>query len=210
MSSGSFYETVVFEPLKQSQMIEIAKLRIQGTRKLLQEQGIDLAVTEKGLGQLAKEGYDPIYGARPLRRLIQTAVENPIALLIIKKQFMSGDKVLIDYDDVKKQYAFSKAPVNNGVEVNIQQSGQAAQGDLHNEQKKENGVDGQSHSQLNGQLSPQIPNQQIPQQQNDLPLGNGILQPPASTFPSQMPASVHTSKVAATDGTRMQPTSSGF
>ena len=65
---------------------------------------------KKNLDRLAKEGYDPVYGARPLRRLIQSAIENPIAIRIINKTFVAGDKILINYDSQKEEFTFSKAP----------------------------------------------------------------------------------------------------
>ena len=89
-------------------MSEIAKLQLQKTAKLLIDQQVTLTTDPKALEQLAKEGFDPIYGARPLRRLIQSAIENPIATMLIQKQFVSGDTILIGYDTAKKVYFFQK------------------------------------------------------------------------------------------------------
>jgi len=100
---------VVFEPLSEKNMTEVASLGINSTKKLLLLQGIDLEASEAALARLAKEGYDPIYGARPLRRLIQTAIENPIALLMINKTFVKGDKILIDYNTQTEDFKFTKA-----------------------------------------------------------------------------------------------------
>lgn len=104
-----FDGVVVFEPLTPKNMVEVAKLGINSTKKLLSAQGIDLGISDNALNQLAKEGYDPIYGARPLRRLIQTGIENPIAILIINKTFVQQDKILIDYDPKKEEFTFVKA-----------------------------------------------------------------------------------------------------
>ncbi|OGH53605.1 MAG: hypothetical protein A3G15_03565 [Candidatus Levybacteria bacterium RIFCSPLOWO2_12_FULL_40_10] len=106
-----FDELVVFKPLNPRDMILIAKLGIEKTRKLLRDQKFDLEITEKALNQLAKEGYDPIYGARPLRRLIQTVIENPISLEIIGKNYVAGDTILIDFDEQKNEFIFSKTQV---------------------------------------------------------------------------------------------------
>ena len=103
-----FDEVVMFEPLSQKNMGAIAKLGIEKTTKLLKEQNIGLEISELALEQLSKEGYDPIYGARPLRRLIQSAIENPIALLIIQKTFIAGDTILIDYNQQTEDYTFNK------------------------------------------------------------------------------------------------------
>ncbi|MGH2613137.1 MAG: AAA family ATPase, partial [Rhabdochlamydiaceae bacterium] len=83
-----FDEIVIFKPLRQEDMQFIAKLGIEKTAKLLKDQGYLLQTTDSALAQLAKEGYDPQYGARPLRRLIQSTIENPIAMLLITKTFV--------------------------------------------------------------------------------------------------------------------------
>lgn len=104
-----FDEVVIFKPLMLKDMSVIAKNNIGKTAKLLQEQGLDLQITGRALEQLGKEGYDPVYGARPLRRLIQTVIENPIALLLINKTFVTGDTILVDYDGQKSEYTFVKS-----------------------------------------------------------------------------------------------------
>ena len=103
-----FDELVVFKPLSEKDMAKIAKLNIAKTSKLLKEQGFDIQISDKALNILAMEGYDPVYGARPLRRLIQSSIENPIALQIISKKFVQGDVILVDYDDVKAAFVFVK------------------------------------------------------------------------------------------------------
>lgn len=103
-----FDEIVMFKPLRQQDMMQIAKIGIGKTQKLLAEQKVTLTISDKALGILSKEGYDPVYGARPLRRLIQSAIENPIAILLINKTFVPGDTVLINYDDTKAQFTFTK------------------------------------------------------------------------------------------------------
>src|SRR5581483_4939616 len=84
-----FDEIVIFKPLSQKDMTFISKLNMAKTAKLLAEQGIGIDISDGALAQMAKEGYDPLYGARPLRRLIQSSIENPLALLIIGKTFVS-------------------------------------------------------------------------------------------------------------------------
>lgn len=111
-----FDGVVIFEPLAQKDMMAVAKLGIEATRKLLLAQEIDLGITEQGLAQLAKEGYDPQYGARPLRRLIQTGIENPIAVLIINKTFIKGDKILVNYNSAKDEFTFTKALPNEAAQ----------------------------------------------------------------------------------------------
>lgn len=103
-----FDEVVIFKPLQPEHMAGIARLAIAKTAKLLKEQGFNLQITEKAVAQLAKDGYDPVYGARPLRRLVQTAIENPIALAIISKKFVQGDTIVIDYSDNTNEFVFNK------------------------------------------------------------------------------------------------------
>ncbi|MDP2649371.1 MAG: ATP-dependent Clp protease ATP-binding subunit [bacterium] len=118
-----FDEVVIFEPLKKEDMLSIAKLGIGSTSKLLKEQNLDLDISQKALDVLAEEGYDPVYGARPLRRLIQSAIENPIAILIINKTFVSGDKILIDYDVAKQEFNFNKSLAQNQTADGINKQG---------------------------------------------------------------------------------------
>lgn len=103
-----FDEVIIFEPIAPDHMVEIAKLGIEKTKSLLKEQGVGITITEKALSQLAKDGYDPVYGARPLRRLIQSSIENPVALLLIEKKYISGDTIVIDYVESDENFVFSK------------------------------------------------------------------------------------------------------
>jgi ATP-dependent Clp protease ATP-binding subunit ClpC len=105
-----FDDIIIFETLGQKHMLEIAKLQLAKTAKLLVDQQVTLKLELKAVEQLAKEGYDPMYGARPLRRLVQAAIENPIASMLIQKQFIAGDTIILDYDEAKSVYTFKKAP----------------------------------------------------------------------------------------------------
>lgn len=113
-----FDGVVIFKPLRQQDMKQIAKINIGKTAKLLKEQGFSLEITENALIKLGEEGFDPVYGARPLRRLIQNAIENPISIKIIGQEFVPGDTIRIDYDAQKGEYNFLKI-------LPQQQSGQA-------------------------------------------------------------------------------------
>jgi len=147
---------VVFEPLSQKNMAEVAKLGIGSTKKLLLMQGIDLEASEVALSRLAKEGYDPVYGARPLRRLVQTAIENPIAFLLIKKTFVQGDKILIDYDSQKEEFVFTKAVQKPGEQTQGQKEEQPGQSGV----SPADGINGVIKDQ--GQVPPVPPPNQTP------------------------------------------------
>ena len=113
-----FDEVIIFEPLSRKNMNLIANLGIGKTKRLLVDQNINLEISETAIDQLAKEGYDPAYGARPLRRLIQTAIENPIALLLIEKKFIAGDIIVIDYNLNQEQFTFNKKIQSQGQTLN--------------------------------------------------------------------------------------------
>ena len=87
---------IVFKPLTLDNILSIAKLMINKMAKNLETKGIELLYDDAGLLKLAKEGYDPKFGARPLRRLLQDKIENEIANLIIGKQLDRRDIVFIN------------------------------------------------------------------------------------------------------------------
>jgi len=89
-------EIIVFRPLDESQLRQIVGLLVAGVERRLSETGISLDVTDAALSLLAREGYDPVYGARPLRRAIQRQLENPLARRILSGDFGAGDTVRID------------------------------------------------------------------------------------------------------------------
>ncbi len=123
-----FDEVIIFEPIAPDHMVEIAKLGIEKTKALLKEQGVGVTITEKALSQLAKEGYDPMYGARPLRRLIQSSIENPVALLLIEKKYIQGDTIVIDYAENQENFVFTKLqPTNAAQSANATQPVSVAQ-----------------------------------------------------------------------------------
>lgn len=105
-----FDEIVIFEPLTTEDMTMIVKLGIENTRMKLKEQDIQMEISQTALAELAKEGYDPVYGARSLRRLIQTAIENPISVLLINHGLFSGEIITIDYDSQGSQFVFKTRP----------------------------------------------------------------------------------------------------
>ncbi len=91
-------EIVVFHPLTQEQIRVIAKIQLQGLTERLKQRGLILQVSDRVFGELGKAGFDPVYGARPLKREIQQSIENPIALAILAGDFDSGDQIRVDTD----------------------------------------------------------------------------------------------------------------
>ena len=91
-------DIVVFHPLGKEHIREIAKLQVNRVVKRLLEHDVMLSVTEEGLDKLGEIGYDPVFGARPLKRAIQTHLENPLAKAFLRGEFKAGDSVIIDGD----------------------------------------------------------------------------------------------------------------
>lgn len=118
-----FDEIIVFKPLTQEHMMQIAAINIKSTQKLLKEQNLDIEISQAALRKLAEVGFDPVFGARPLRRAIQTEVENPISTKIIDKTFAEGDTIMVDYDGTKDEFTFTKKQGG----TNTSQLGQAGQ-----------------------------------------------------------------------------------
>jgi ATP-dependent Clp protease ATP-binding subunit ClpC len=94
-----FDEVIVFEPLKFKHMLLIVELQFKALTKLLEEQEIGFSITENAKKSVVREGFDPIYGARPLKRAIQKLIENPISELIIQSKVKAGNTIIVDYND---------------------------------------------------------------------------------------------------------------
>ncbi|MFZ0392154.1 MAG: ATP-dependent chaperone ClpB, partial [Calditrichia bacterium] len=94
-------EVIVFHGLTRDDLKEVVSLQVELLRKMLQEQQLDLTVSEKAKEFLAKIGYDPAFGARPLKRVIQKEVMDPLAMEILAGHFARGGKVLVDSDQEK-------------------------------------------------------------------------------------------------------------
>ena len=89
-------EIVIFEPLKQSDIAQVVDIQMARLQKLATDKRITLELTPKGREFLATEGYDPVYGARPLKRAIQKHVQDPLAIKILAGEFVPGDHVKVD------------------------------------------------------------------------------------------------------------------
>jgi len=89
-------ETVVFQPLQSCQIRAIAEIQIELLNDRLRERDLVLEVSSAALDKLAEAGYDPVYGARPLKRAIQNHIENPLAQEVLKGSFAPGSVILVD------------------------------------------------------------------------------------------------------------------
>jgi ATP-dependent Clp protease ATP-binding subunit ClpB len=100
-------EVIVFNHLTEENLKQIVEIQIKNLQRRLAEKKIELVLSEKVKKYLAEKGYDPVYGARPLKRTIQKLVENPLAGEIIAGEIKEEDGVKIDYNDSLKTITFS-------------------------------------------------------------------------------------------------------
>jgi len=92
-------EIVEFEPLSREQLGEIVELQLARLRRRLADRGLELELTDEAKELVAEAGWDPTYGARPLKRALQRLVENPLALRLLEGEFAEGDTVRVDAHD---------------------------------------------------------------------------------------------------------------
>jgi ATP-dependent Clp protease ATP-binding subunit ClpB len=106
-------EIVEFKPLSRDQIAEIVGLQLERLRERLAERTITLELTDAAKETLAEAGWDPAYGARPLKRAIQRLVENPLALRLLEGDFADGDTIRVDAenDELVFEKVAAAAPV---------------------------------------------------------------------------------------------------
>jgi ATP-dependent Clp protease ATP-binding subunit ClpB len=94
-------DIIIFHPLGMEQLKTIVEIQLRRLKKRLADKKIEIELTDKAKEYLAKEGFDPVYGARPLKRIIQRDIQNPLALKLIDGTFKEGDKVRVDAEKGK-------------------------------------------------------------------------------------------------------------
>jgi ATP-dependent Clp protease ATP-binding subunit ClpC len=90
-------EIIIFSPLTVEQMEEIVDLQMEQVQELLSENGLSVQLTDNARKWLAKEGYDPAFGARPLRRALQRHIESELSIMLLQGKFQEGDTVIVDF-----------------------------------------------------------------------------------------------------------------
>ena len=110
-------ETIVFDPLTQEQIEEIVGLMAAQVQERLAERQITFELTSDARHWLAQEGYDPTFGARPLRRAVQRYLENPMSKAVLGGEFQPGDHVMVDTGP--DGLAFRKAPAAFAVAAGV-------------------------------------------------------------------------------------------
>ena len=113
-------EIITFSPLSLEQMGEIVDLQMQEVQERLNEHGLKVELTPAARDWLAQVGYDPAFGARPLRRALQKHVESPLSVSLLSREFNSGDVILVDVDEEKSTLVFR--PISSeGIPAEVQQ-----------------------------------------------------------------------------------------
>jgi ATP-dependent Clp protease ATP-binding subunit ClpB len=111
-------EIVVFRPLTRDDVGKIVEIQLGRLRKLLEERQITIELTPAAREAIADAGYDPVYGARPLKRAIQRMVQDPLATKLLRGEFKAGDHVVVDEaPDGNVTFSKGKRAVEGGVPV---------------------------------------------------------------------------------------------
>ena len=103
-------ETIIFHPLGMNELAKVVDIQLKRLERQLAETGLTLRVTDRAKIKLAEEGFDPAYGARPLKRVIQQRLANPLATALLERRSRKGDVVEIDWNG--KDFVFN--PVRSG------------------------------------------------------------------------------------------------
>jgi ATP-dependent Clp protease ATP-binding subunit ClpB len=107
-------ETVIFNPLGKVEIEKIIDLQLEHLRTLLEERKMTIELTDKARELLFREGYDPQFGARPLKRAIQRAIQDPLAMKMLDGEVVPGDSITVDADLKKGEMVFEKKAVKAG------------------------------------------------------------------------------------------------
>jgi len=94
-------DIIIFHPLGIEQIGSIVELQLARLRKLLTDKNLTLEVSDAAKQKLAEEGFDPAFGARPLKRAIQREIQNPLALAVLEGKFNDGDNIVADVEGDK-------------------------------------------------------------------------------------------------------------
>ncbi len=101
-------ETIIFHSLTPEDIKEIVDIQLDRLLERLEDRNFEIDLTEPARELLAREGYDPVYGARPLQRVIQKRILNPLALKLLEGQIEEGDRVRVDADESGEEFAFER------------------------------------------------------------------------------------------------------
>jgi len=112
-------DIIVFHELSEDQLSQIVGLMIKDLQKRLEERNLDISISDTAKNWLVKVGYDPDYGARPLRRAIERHLENPLANRLLKGDFKDGDTIQVDYSEDGLQFRTQEANSSENTPLSI-------------------------------------------------------------------------------------------
>lgn len=144
-------EKVMFQPLSREDMLRIMDLLLDKVKELLADQGVGLRMSEKARNWLAAEGYDPQFGARPMKRVIQREVVNELSKLILADKFKAGDSVFIDVKSGK--LSFEQEPKAEALHLPEQESASYPTADSGSKDLNETTGEASGDSQINPSLT---------------------------------------------------------
>jgi len=110
-------ETILFHTLSREQLKRIVDVQLEHLRKRLAARNLRLDISDEAKQMLAEEGYDPTFGARPLKRVIQQRIENPLASRILSGDFAEGETIGVSVNAARREFAFKKASDTVDVEL---------------------------------------------------------------------------------------------
>jgi len=105
-------ETIIFNSLGREEIKSIVDIQLKRLRQNLANRKMDLEITDQAKALLAEKGYDPVYGARPLKRTIQRLIQDPLAVKILGGEFKEGDRVLVDAEDDELSFSRGASPAS--------------------------------------------------------------------------------------------------
>ena len=114
-------DVIIFHPLSKEQLRGIVEIQLRGLRKRLADRNLSLEVSPEAMDYLSSEGFDPVYGARPLKRTIQRMLQDPLAMRILEGEFHEGDTVKVDLKDGQLQ--LTRVPGHTPVEPELAPTG---------------------------------------------------------------------------------------
>jgi ATP-dependent Clp protease ATP-binding subunit ClpB len=101
-------ETLIFNSLGMDEIKAIVDLQVEHLRKRMADKHLSIELSDRAKVHIAEQGYDPAYGARPLRRTIEKEIQNPLALKLLEGEFGEGDTVKVDLDTKAGRLVFKK------------------------------------------------------------------------------------------------------
>ena len=120
-------DVIIFRPLGEDEIEHIIELQLKRLEKLLADRKLQIELSPKAKHFLAKQGYDPALGARPLKRAIQRLLQNPLALAVLEGRFLEGDKIKVDLDD-NGELIFTNVPHATGGKAGVADGGPGGNG----------------------------------------------------------------------------------